>query len=72
MSGLPPMLVVSITGDPATPYEAGVELARPARGAGALEGNQHPIALQGNDCIENVVAYLIDLRTPGDSPRCTL
>ena len=74
VAGLPPAMVISTTGDPATPYQAGVELAAALHGElVTFEGNQHTVALQGNDCIDGlVVAYLIDARTPGDSPRCTL
>jgi hypothetical protein len=67
-------LVISTTGDPATPYEAGVTLAKALRGELlTFEGNQHTIALQGNQCVDDVVAeYLIDLRAPAGEPRCSL
>jgi pimeloyl-ACP methyl ester carboxylesterase len=73
-AGLPPTLVVSTTGDPATPYRAGVDLAR-ALGARLLtfEGDQHTIALQGNACVDDAVAvYLVELRTPDGEPRCSM
>lgn len=74
VDGLPPTLVISTTGDPATPYQAGVDLASALRGElVTFEGNQHTVALQGNPCIDDLVtAYLIDLQTPPDRPRCTL
>lgn len=70
--GLPRTLVVSTTGDPATPYAAGTELAR-ALGAVLLtfEGNQHTVVLQGVPCVEDIVtAYLVDLRLPPAGARC--
>ncbi|HVH22149.1 MAG TPA: alpha/beta hydrolase [Pseudonocardia sp.] len=74
VTGLPPVLVISTTGDPATPYQAGVELAAELHAElVTFEGNQHTIALQGNDCIDSLVAqYLVELRMPSGSPRCTL
>ncbi|MCD2139273.1 alpha/beta hydrolase [Rhodococcus pyridinivorans] len=69
---LPPALVVSTTGDPATPYDAGVELA--ARLGGVLvtfEGTQHTVALDGNECVDTAVtSYLVDLEVPARDPRC--
>jgi len=72
--GLPSTLVISTTGDPATPYQAGVDLATALRGELlTVEGHQHTVALQGSTCVDDlVVDYLIDLRMPGGAPRCTL
>jgi pimeloyl-ACP methyl ester carboxylesterase len=74
VQGLPPTLTVSVTGDPATPYQAGVDLAKALNGSLlTVEGNQHTAALQGNACIDDIVnAYLIDLRTPPEGARCSL
>ena len=74
VQGLPPTLTVSVTGDPATPYQAGVDLAKALNGSLlSVEGNQHTAALQGNACIDDIVnAYLIDLRTPAEGARCSL
>jgi pimeloyl-ACP methyl ester carboxylesterase len=74
VEGLPPTLVVSVTGDPATPYQAGVELADALGGSLlTVEGTQHTAALQGNACIDDIVnAYLIDLTLPPAEARCTL
>jgi len=72
-SGLKPVLVVSTTNDPATPYAAGVALAA-ALGGRLLtfEATQHTIALQGNDCVDAVVtAYLVDGTLPADGARCS-
>ncbi len=74
VAGLDPVLVVSVTGDPATPYEAGVRLAEQL-GARLLtaEGNQHTVALSGVACVDDLVAaYLVDLRLPDDGARCTI
>lgn len=73
VQGLPPTLVVSTTGDPATPYQAGVDLAQ-ALGARlvTVEGTQHTAALQGNDCVDMVVGnYLVNLTLPAEDVRCT-
>lgn len=66
VEGLAQVMVISTTGDPATPYEAGVELARQL-GAQLLSfhGNQHTVALQGVKCVDQAVAnYLIRLELP--------
>jgi pimeloyl-ACP methyl ester carboxylesterase len=70
--GLPKVLVVSTTGDPATPYEAGVALAKGLNG-GLLtyEATQHTAFLQGNECVDNAGAkYLTDLQLPPEGTRC--
>ncbi|MFD1149237.1 alpha/beta hydrolase [Saccharothrix hoggarensis] len=73
VSGLPPVLVISTTGDPATPYEAGVSLAKEL-GGGLLtfEGNQHTVYLQGNDCVDGAGhEYLISVKLPPEGTRCS-
>jgi pimeloyl-ACP methyl ester carboxylesterase len=73
VTGLPRVMVVSVTGDPATPYQAGVNLAK-ALDARLLtvEGTQHTASLQGTPCIDDLVArYLTDLALPPDGARCT-
>ncbi|APU17043.1 MULTISPECIES: alpha/beta hydrolase [Actinoalloteichus] len=69
---LPDTLVISTTGDPATPYQAGVDLAE-AMGAGLLtfEGNQHGVFLQGVTCVDDIgIRYLVDLEVPADDVTC--
>jgi pimeloyl-ACP methyl ester carboxylesterase len=69
---LPPTLVVSSTGDPATPYEAGVELAKQL-GGGMLtfDGTQHTVVFQGNACVDDYATqYLIDGAMPAPGARC--
>jgi hypothetical protein len=73
VAGLPPVLVVSTTQDPATPYQAGVNLANALHG-GLLtfEGTQHTVFLQGNGCVDTAgVRYLVDLQLPPAGTRCT-
>lgn len=73
IAGLPPVLVISTTKDPATPYEAGVNLAK-ALGGGLLsfEGTQHTVFLQENKCVDQAgVRYLVDLQLPPAGTRCT-
>jgi hypothetical protein len=72
VSGLPPMLVVSTTNDPATPYQAGVDLAKQL-GAALLtfDGTQHTVVFQGNQCVDDVAArYLVDMSVPPAGARC--
>lgn len=75
VSGLPETLVVSITGDPSTPYEGGVSLAD-SLGSALLtvDGERHTVALQGiSTCVDQTVtAYLIDLTVPHEDARCGL
>ncbi len=70
--GLPPTLVVSVTGDPATPYQAGVELARQLGGALlTYDGTQHTVVFQGEQCVDDyATAYLVDGSLPPDGARC--
>ncbi|MDR7300807.1 pimeloyl-ACP methyl ester carboxylesterase [Haloactinomyces albus] len=70
---LPTTLVISTTGDPATPYAAGKRLAN-ALGARLLtfEGTQHTVFLQGNACVNRAgIRYLVDLKPPQEGTRCT-
>lgn len=69
----PPILVVSTTGDPATPYENGVRVAdRLASGVlVTFEGEGHTIVFQGSGCIDTLAHdYLVDLDAPADGARC--
>ena len=72
VSGLPPILVVSTTNDPATPYQAGVDLARQLGGALlTFEGTQHTVVFQGNPCVDDIAArYLIDVTVSPPDTRC--
>jgi len=70
--GIPPLLVISTTGDPATPYEAGVNLAKALNSRLlTFEGVQHTVFLQGEKCVDEIgVKYLIDQTLPADGTRC--
>jgi len=66
------VVVVSTTHDPATPYQAGVDLARQLRAPLiTYEGTQHTAAFAGDACVDDtVVRYLVDRVVPA-SIRCT-
>ena len=69
---LPATLVVSATGDPATPYRDGVALAE-TLGSSLLtvEADQHGVIVEPDPCVEEAVAdYLVDLRLPAEGARC--
>lgn len=70
--GLPPTLVVSTTNDPATPYQAGVDLAKQLGGRLlTYEGTQHTVVFQGNTCVDDIAAnYVIDGALPPEGARC--
>ena len=72
---LPPTLTVSVTGDPGTPHQGGINMARLLGGSLlTVEGSQHGVALFGqSECVDEAVSdYLIDLQIPPDNARCTL
>ena len=71
--GLPPIVVVSTTNDPATPYENGVAVAEQIPGAVLVtnEGEGHTIVGQGKPCIDDLVRdYFVDLTAPEDGTTC--
>ncbi|MGI5128576.1 alpha/beta hydrolase [Pseudonocardia sp. CA-107938] len=72
-AGLPTVLVVSTTGDPATPYTAGVALADALQARLlTVEGTQHGAVFEGWSCVDSVaVAYLVDLTLPAPGTRCS-
>jgi pimeloyl-ACP methyl ester carboxylesterase len=71
--GTPPILVISTTGDPATPYQAGVTVAHRLE-SGVLitnEGDGHTVVSDGKPCIDDlVVAYFIHDEVPADGTTC--
>ncbi len=73
VDGLPRILVISTTKDPATPYQAGVNLAK-ALGAALLtvDGTNHTAYLGiGNSCVDDLgTAYLTTLKLPGGDTTC--
>lgn len=69
---LPTLLVMSTTGDNATPYTNGIAMAD-MLGAELLtyEGNQHTAYLSDSDCVNKAGDdYLINLRRPPENTRC--
>jgi pimeloyl-ACP methyl ester carboxylesterase len=69
----PPILVVSTTNDPATPYEAGVRVAHRLKSGVLLtyEGDGHTVVGNGVPCVDDIVVkYLIDLDPPKDGTTC--
>ena len=71
-NGAPPIMVIGTTGDPATPYEYAVSMARELR-SGVLvtfQGEGHS-AYGQSGCIRTlVVAYLVRNEVPRDGTRC--
>ncbi len=66
------VVVVSTTGDPATPYEAGVELAEQmdARLI-TFTGTQHTVVFNGDACVDTaVVEFLVNSAQPAPGLRC--
>jgi hypothetical protein len=66
------VVVVSTTHDPATPYQAGVDLAREMGGSlVTFEGTQHTVVFNGNECVDTaVVSFFVDSQVPADGLRC--
>ncbi len=67
------VVVVSTTHDPATPYQAGVDLAREL-GAPLItfEGTQHTVVFNGDQCVDNaVVGYFVYGVVPPGNLRCS-
>ncbi|MFF0739027.1 alpha/beta hydrolase [Streptomyces sp. NPDC004111] len=72
---LPETLVVSVTGDPVTPHEGGIALARALGGSLlTVDGKQHgAYLLGGSKCVDDVVSeYLLELKSPPTGARCSL
>jgi pimeloyl-ACP methyl ester carboxylesterase len=72
IAGLPTVMVISTTHDPATPYQNGVDLARDLNARlFTFNGNQHTAFLQGNPCVDQAaVAYLTNLTLPAEGAGC--
>ncbi|WP_084535400.1 alpha/beta hydrolase [Nocardia yamanashiensis] len=69
---LPRTVVISTTDDPATPYQAGVDLAKELGGSLiTYRGTQHTVSLSGVACVDDpVIAYLVDLKEPSPGLTC--
>jgi hypothetical protein len=64
--------VVSTTHDPATPYQAGVSLARQL-GAPLItfDGTQHTAVFGGNQCVDTaIVTYFVEGTVPPAALHC--
>lgn len=72
VDGVPPTLIISTTNDPATPYAAGVALAKAMKGRLlTFEGNQHTVFAQGDECVDDAgIAYLVELELPPEGTKC--
>ncbi|HET7664525.1 MAG TPA: alpha/beta hydrolase [Mycobacterium sp.] len=66
------VVVVSTTHDPATPYQAGVALARQMDASLiTFDGTQHTVVFNGDQCVDTaVVHYLVDAVVPPVGLRC--
>ncbi|WP_433544495.1 alpha/beta hydrolase (plasmid) [Streptomyces sp. CA-294286] len=72
VQGLPETLVVSVTGDPATPHEGGIAMAQALGGSLlTVDGKQHgAYLLGGSKCVDDVVdEYLLHLEIPPADAR---
>ncbi|MCB0930281.1 MAG: alpha/beta hydrolase [Mycobacterium sp.] len=65
------VVVISTTHDPATPYAAGVDLARQLHAPLiTYDGTQHTVAFAGDSCVDNAVTkYIVNQVVPGNL-RC--
>jgi pimeloyl-ACP methyl ester carboxylesterase len=72
--GIPPIVVVSTSGDPATPYAWGVAVSRQLPGAVLISygGEGHTVYGGGqDDCVDEAVdAYLLELKVPSPDTVC--
>ncbi len=71
--GAPPVLIISTTGDPATPYEWGVALSEQLQSAQLItyNGEGHTAYNGGVDCVDGAVdAYFINGVVPSGDPNC--
>jgi len=73
-SGAPPILVLSTTGDPATPYEWGVDLARSLEDGHLItwDAFNHTAYREGSACVDEAVdAYLLAGELPDGDLSCS-
>lgn len=66
------VIVVSTTRDPATPYQAGVNLAQQLQAPlVTFDGSQHTVVFNGDACVDTaVLAFFTDLAQPAPGLRC--
>jgi pimeloyl-ACP methyl ester carboxylesterase len=72
--GIPQTMVVSVTGDPATPYQSGVDVAKDLGSTLiTVNGTQHTAGLQGTKCVDDkLTAYLLDPATKQQPATCAI
>lgn len=73
VSGVPPVVVIGATDDPATPYEQAEDAQRAIDGSVLVtfEGAEHTTYKRISDCIDDAVTtYLVDLTPPPAGLRC--
>ena len=71
--GAAPIVVISTTNDPATPYEAGVAMSKQLESGHLIthRGEGHTIYAQGDSCVDSAVnAYLLNLTVPPEGLTC--
>ena len=74
VKGLPPVVVISTTGDPATPYESGFKVADqiPTGVLVTNKGEGHTVFGSGKPCIDDAVTlYLVGLTPPMNGLVCS-
>ena len=72
-AGAPDVLIVSTTGDPATPYEWGVALSEQLESAHLItnNGEGHTAYNQGKSCVDDAVDdYFVKGTVPASDPNC--
>ena len=73
VKGAPPIVVISTTGDPATPYQWGVDVSKQLANSVLLtyRGEGHTVYGGEDDCVDSAVnAYLISLTVPAAGTQC--
>ncbi len=71
--GSPPIVVISTTRDPATPYASGVKVAERLPKGVLLtnDGDGHTVYAQGKACVDDAVTrYLVEAKPPKDGLEC--
>lgn len=74
LDGVPPVVVLGTTNDPATPYEQAEDAAAIIDGSVLVtyEGDVHTAYRSLSDCVDDAVtAYLVDLTVPEDGLTCS-
>ncbi|MFD4366646.1 alpha/beta hydrolase [Rhodococcus sp. NPDC058521] len=72
---MPDTLVISVTGNPVTPYKGGESLADALGGTVlTVEGERHTVAQEGiSPCVNDIVeAYLTEVSIPTGELTCRL